>query len=256
MRPFDDDIQDDQEIADADWELLNAWHDGELPPDQATAFKQRLSAEPHLAAAARELHAASGALAGLRPALPGLVGETPVSQTERRPRHRSVVAWSTAAAASVLLVVGIYLAGIWSPATLADVHADFLAQDFAASDIGAVRAVANVEAGGMPDLRAANLTLVAAAETEALRVAHYAGRNGCRLTFAAGVPPIDMGASPGAQTVSWTVDDHAFALMATGMDHGKFQAITAYLQQVTIMQARPDTVLAVREATENAVPCA
>lgn len=54
-------------ISDQDWEIVNAYHDGELDSDGASDFEARLRSEPELAAALEQVRGVSRSLVQLRP---------------------------------------------------------------------------------------------------------------------------------------------------------------------------------------------
>ena len=87
---------------------------------------------------------------------------------------------------------------------------------------------------------------------------HYSGQNGCRLTFGAHAAAPELpGATGGLLVQGWGTGGIFYSLIADGMDRGKFSAITALLEE----QTRTDdtgnrTVMALREATGSALPCA
>ena len=58
-------------LSETDWQLLNAYHDDELPAVERSAFARRLQDEPALAAELQELQAQSAKLKSLRPRLTG-----------------------------------------------------------------------------------------------------------------------------------------------------------------------------------------
>ncbi len=113
--------------------------------------------------------------------------------------------------------------------------------------------------GRAPDLSAANLTLVDMATTgNGELYLHYSGVNGCRLTF--GIYSHKPGADTGAGSPlvhTWSKGATYYSIVADGMDHGKFLAITKLLEEISGGKTKPDdTVIALREATKSALPCA
>ncbi len=67
--------------------------------------------------------------------------------------------------------------------------------------------------------------------------------------------PAQMPSQTGMQMQQWNFGAHYFAILASGMDSGKFAAIAEYLKQETRKSTLPVTVLALREATQTANRC-
>ena len=229
-----------------DWERVNAFHDGELTGAEAQRFSLRLEREPDLAAALDEVAAASSSLNVLKPQ----------TRAEAAPIRAVSPLWRYLGAAAVFVLM-VY--GVWSELTrgtsLIDTHQAFQAQSFdvAAEDI---RNVALASRLGVLDLTAANLAPVAARETGQGSVAHYAGLNGCRLSYFKVDRALQLPSGAEAQAVAWTTADGAHhAIVATGMDLQKFDAIATYLQHVTHDLAQGQVYASLTRATENAVPC-
>ena len=112
-------------------------------------------------------------------------------------------------AASIFVTIFTMLPQI-KPEAL-DVHSTFLGQTFAVESDN-LHMIA--EKSAFPDLGAANLTFVAARETEVGTAAHYTGKRGCRLTFLTMSEPI--GATVGAeiQIEQWNMANRMFVPIA------------------------------------------
>ncbi len=101
------------QLTPADEEALNAWRDGELPPEQAACFAGRLADEPALAAALRQREALDAALQSLPPPEPpsGLYGD--IMARARLPAAARRASWrgwwrpALGFAAGVALAIGI-----------------------------------------------------------------------------------------------------------------------------------------------------
>jgi len=237
------------EIDDHDWQLLNAYNDGELSAPERAGLQRRISREPRLAAALGDIRGVSAALGQLRP--------TPAPVAKARSGLWQVTAVAASFAAALVTGAAIYLMQPASPGSAQQWHASFLSQDYAAPLFDDLRSARVFGPGGAPDLSAANLALVDQRSGEDGAMAlHYAGQNGCRLTLTAGFGA-DMLAISDADALSrsWIAGPVSFMVLATDMDPARFDAISVYIRQLTEQAALLDTVLAMRTATENAVPC-
>ena len=238
-------------LSEKDWELLNAYHDGEMSPSDARKFKARLASEAELKSTLLLLREASNSLSTLRP--------VPFDRTPNRDTVtpiRSRLAWLAggAIAASVVFAVAINALGN-DRNTLLDIHNAHLKEDYTVVD-GDLLAVSTTAAPEIPDLTGGNLQAVSLSSFPAGTVAHYSGRNGCRLTYFRGHEPLDLPTAVGSQTQGWTTDDGLHhAILATGMDAQKFNAISAYLQNETRRQSLDRAYAAMKNATETAAPC-
>ena len=246
-------------LSDADYELANAFHDGELDRHAAAAFEKRVACEPALNEALKEISEVSRALGALRPSVAFDAGR----KAPCPPVSAGITVARLGLAAS--LVIGV-LAGASlvlpdraepSPSAL-DRHRLFVAQDYpqfvTSPTTPATHWIANV-----PDLSAARLTLVDVAGTLGKDFYfHYSGVNGCRLTFgihadSPAVPP----RQPDLLVRNWNAGNMHYSLFAVGMDRDRFDAVAAMLVRQTETGSPGDnSLLAVREATRTAVPCA
>jgi hypothetical protein len=229
-------------MSEEDWELVNAYSDGELSQRDRRVFEQRLKSEPDLASALNCVRDVSRSLAPLHPRT--------VYETGKRPRAPWKWAASGLIAASILGAV--IAATLETRAGATKIHSAFLDQTFA----GVADDLHRVARGTVfPDLGLANLTFVAARETDLGTAVHYAGQRGCRLTFLIMDEPVRPALNRDTQLYQWDVAGKYFAILATGMDAGKFSAIAEYLKQKTRETARPATDLALRDATQSASRC-
>ena len=235
-----------KELSEQDWQLVNGYHDGELPDSQRAAFEERLRREPALAEALACLRELSSRLGTLRP--PAIA--SPVAANAARPPWR----WLAAGALAASLAVAVLFATMRPDNSAMALHAAFVAQDFAVEE-SMLSPAAAVRTAGLPDLGAARLALVASREIEGGTAAHYAGVNGCRLTFFDTAAPVTLTADEDVRTASWQNDTRYFAVVAGGMDRDRFHAITTYLMQLTQKGDEPDTRLALLDATRKATSC-
>jgi hypothetical protein len=235
-------------ISQDDWDSLNAYSDGELPAAEAHLLETRLQTEPALQNALEQIQGVGSALKALRPE----AGSAPAQSRKSMWSYRYI-----AIAASIALVLVFAGQSFWGHKTIlspSDLHQAFLQQSFNVSqaDIQRVNITSDV-----PDLATANLALVAdVTEGNATRALHYAGRNGCRLTLTiAKVDLPNVKATPELLLASWSVTSVHYTLLATGMDGNRFAAITEFVRVYSEQQNRPATIMAMRDATETAVPC-
>lgn len=243
-------------LTDQDWEQLNAYHDGELQPDAAQAFRARIAEEPELATALASLSEVSTGLAAMRPALPDSMSalnenRTEIANTNRRPM-RWVIGGTVAAS---LLVAVIFGAGQFRTDTPLEVHTSLSDQAFN-YERNAVIPTASSGSLDVPDLEGANLVPAVLQDFEDGTVAHYVGRNGCRLSYFRVDNQIEMPLASQGQSTAWTTADGIHhAIIATGMDADKFEAIASYLLTVTRLDAATEVYAALTTATETAAPC-
>lgn len=242
------------ELSDRDWDLINAYHDGELEEVDARDLEVRLASEPSLARALKEVRQASASLAALRPATEFVSADA----VGRAANHsRKPAKWLVGGVTAAMLALAVVMVPrILAEPTALDIHAAFTDQAFSIKDDD-VRLVASTSRDRLPDLASANLTPVAFQTLEAGDVAHYAGRNGCRLSYFRGIFGIDAtNHKSGQQVETWTTTDNQHhMIIASGMDQSKFDAIAAYLKSVTRQRSTETMLAAMSDATTAAVPC-
>lgn len=242
------------ELSEKDWELVNAYHDGELDAAERQALEARLQSEPLLRHALKDVASVSASLGALRPETRP---EPPQRSDVAANRNRRPARWL----ASGAMAAAIALAAILGPKLVAepsafDIHAEFTAQSFLL-DGGDMRLTSAAGSVDVPDLSTANLAPVALSHDERWSVVHYAGRNRCRLSYFRGTSGLGE-QTPGAgnQVAAWsTADNMHHMIVATGMDPGKFDAISAYLKLVTQRQAGEQMMAALANTTANAEEC-
>ena len=139
-----------------------------------------------------------------------------------------------------------------------DWHRLFVAQDYPSVDANHATPAAHW-IGNVPDLSSARLTLVDAAGSVGEEFYfHYSGINGCRLTFGIHLEKPDVPADePDLLVRNWSARELHYSMFAVGMDRHRFEAIAKMLLQETETGSPgSNSLLAVREATRAAVPCA
>ena len=243
-------------LSEQDWQLVNGYHDGELPEPQRTVFEQRLQREPALAEALACLRDMSSGLGRLHPAPPQPAVPAPdAAGSSARPPWLWLAAGTLAASLAVAVAVTVALFTLRPDNSAMALHAAFAEQDYTVDESMLRRNVAARRAG-LPDLGAARLALVARRRIEGGIAAHYAGVNDCRLTFIISDTPVPLPSAEGVRSASWLNDTRAYAVIADGMDLDRFRAIIAYLMQLTQQGTAPDTRLALMDATRKATSCA
>jgi hypothetical protein len=249
-------------LSERDWELINAYADGELSATDRTAIARRLTHDPALAAALAEVHAAKAALSLIRPA---------AAATEPRPRRTGLGRLALVASLAALLFSGVAYHQVrsgdaWQDAP-ARLDAALSANAYVLSETATPAVISTARIGDVEafDLRSSHLYLV---DVQSSRhdgrdvvAMHYRGRHGCRLTaVAVEAEPGDPAVLPARHKglgARWTVGGIHYYLLATGMDEGRFAAIARYARAESFsIHQRGKLRLAMREATDKARPCA
>ncbi|MCH2066247.1 hypothetical protein [Shimia sp.] len=240
------------ELSDSDWDLVNAYADDELPASDQQAFEARLNVEPALQAALQQVRMVSGALAQMRPDVAPL--EAAPAQPANR-NWRPLAACASIAAAAVIAAGVFWMSSKASTAPLA-LHQAFLDTPYALPSGGEVRRVEGQADALAPELALANLYLVDRVALSGDRsAAHYKGRNNCRLTLISGPNLSGEDVPDGMRAAQWENGGRGFMVMASGMDQRRFNAIAEFLRQATHAPTQPNTVLAMKQATDAAAPC-
>ncbi|KZY52899.1 hypothetical protein A3734_17620 [Sulfitobacter sp. HI0054] len=242
------------ELNEKDWELINAYHDGELGDAERRSVESRLASEPLLEEALRDVSSVSASLGALRPDTHQVSSMPPAAPANQDARPKKWIIGG-AVAAAIALAVAVGPQFFTAPSAF-DIHADFAAQSFAV-ETGDLRTVAAGQNENAPDLASANLTAVAMQDVNDGHVTHYAGRNGCRLTYFRGtLSPGEQSPSAGMQVAEWSTANNMWhMIVATGMDKDKFNAIAAYLKLTTREQANEQMMATLAETTANAARC-
>ncbi|MEM9584379.1 MAG: hypothetical protein AAGA08_14820 [Pseudomonadota bacterium] len=234
-------------VSESDWELLNAFHDGELSDDDAAELERRLATDADLADGLEKIMGMSNSLKALRPST--------VEPLPQAKRPRSALHWGGGLAAAVAAFAFV----VWSmqpgAPVLLELHQALQQERFTVSAQD-VQNVALTQQLGVHDLTAANLAPVSTQVIAHGQLAHYAGLNGCRLSYFSVDRALELPSGKDVQAISWTTSDGAHhAIIATGMDLAKFDAIATYLQHITHDMARTEVYASLTNATESAAPC-
>lgn len=242
------------ELNERDWELVNAYHDGELDDAERGAFKSRLKVEPALEEALNEVASISSSLSALRPEMQQFSSTTPkrVANQNKHPA-RWLVGGTLAAAVVFAVVVG---SQFFRTPSAFEIHADFAAQPFTVVSKD-IRHATVTQSRTVPDLGVANLVEVATRDLNGSHITHYAGVNGCRLTYFRGkFSPGEQSPSFQVQVAEWSTSNNVrHMIMATGMDQNKFNAIATFLELTTRQQESEEVLASLTEATASAVRC-
>ena len=238
-----------ESVLQDDWDALNAYSDGELEKEDMAVLEARLKDEPALQEALVNIQSIGHALKSIRPKL------APEPVQARTSGYSFVYVAIAASVALILVFFGQSIFGPKSELTPADQHQAFLQQTFNVSheDIQKVSSRTDI-----PDLTTANLALVAdVTNNNEIQALHYAGRNGCRLTLTiTKTEPPNISVTPELLLASWGGISAHYTLLATGMDTNRFAAISKYIRIHFDQQDEGSTILAMRNATQTAAPCA
>jgi anti-sigma factor RsiW len=249
-------------LSETDWEMINAYADGELSAEDEDEVSRRLTRDAALAAALAEVRATKAALLLIRPA-----AEPAPTARGRFGARRLALAASLAAVVALGTLYQFGGAGEdWRDAP-ADLHAALSANTYVLPEGAALPVISTARIGDFEvfDLSSSRLTLVDVRTTRRddrdVVAMHYRGRRGCRLTVVAlealpGDPSV-LPARHGGLGARWSVGRAHFYVLASGMDRDRFDAIVAYAKAESHRLDRRDTlVLAMSDATERARPCA
>ncbi|SMP29041.1 anti-sigma factor family protein [Shimia sagamensis] len=240
------------DLSDSDWDLINAYADGELPASDLQAFEARLSNELALQEALQKVQMVSSALAQMRPevAMPALDSAQPANRNWRP------LATCASFAAMAIVAAGVFIMSSKAPKSAIELHQAFLDTSYTLSSVSDVQNV-EVQANPLaPELLMANLYLVEQTTLSGGRsAAHYKGRNNCRLTLISGPNVASTAVPEGVRAVQWDTNGRGFVVLASGMDQRRFNAIAEFLRQATHAPTQPKTVLAMKQATDAAAPC-
>jgi hypothetical protein len=235
-------------LSDHDWELINAFADGELSVDEAALMEQRIESEPELSEALDSVLKVSSALTSLKPE----IATTAAAANATRRPWILVMGGSLAAA---LALVAVLSGGPVQGTALGAIHQAYLSQNFNVEAGSELQEVSGGFVDGFPILTDANLTLAVTKLGNEISSAHYVGSRGCRLTVLRGKGDVPT-APDNMQSTLWTAGTNWFLVLATGMDQPKFNTVSEFLRQSTLDRLGQNTVLAMQEAVSVASPCA
>lgn len=271
------------------WEQLNAYVDGELPPEKAADIAAAAADDPQVARAIATL---ARLKAATRSELESRVEDAPLIHA-RQEEHCGKVPgrkWPFALAAS-LAIAGVLGGAVWyglqpfeSPrswiAAAEHQHEEWLASTI---EIGQedgpvmreatggadnlMKVSVNGVTGYAPDLSLAGMRITRFSDLRSERgeqfFVGYLGGNGCQLslTIAAAPQGLERALSVEWQgdsqaTASWRVGDTAYATVAHKMDRQRFKQLTAYLEQATRQAGEEEEATQTARVMENeSRPC-
>ena len=249
-------------LSETDWELINAYADGELSTADEAEVSRRLTHDTALAAALAEVHATKAALSLIRPA-------EELAPTARGRFGARRLALAASLAAAVALGAFYQFGGVgadWRDAP-AELHAALSANTYVLPEGAALPVISTARIGDIEvfDLSSSRLTLV---DVRTMRrgnrdvvAMHYRGQRGCRLTVVAVEAlqndPSQLPARHDGLGARWSVGRAHFYVLASGMDRDRFDAIVTYAKAESQRLHQRDTLeLAMRSATDKARPCA
>ncbi|WP_022726743.1 hypothetical protein [Fodinicurvata sediminis] len=270
------------------WEQLNAYVDGELPPETAARLAASAAENVELAktiAALSELKAASHRALDFEdddtPALP----HPPAG-------HRRATGWKRPCAlAASLLALAVASSAVWFGlqdkggentwiTAAQEQHQDWINSDskVRASEQSAVQNIlmaseeiveVSIEGaiGYAPSLAPAGMRITRFSsqrdESGEFFFVGYLGRNGCQLSLTVTKAPESQPVALSLEwqendkaLASWRVEDTAYAAIAQGMDRQRFQQLTAHLETATREADAQQRETRMAEATRNSDrPC-
>lgn len=236
------------DLTDRDWDLISAYHDGELFGDDLRAFELRLEKNPKVRAALKDISDVSSSLSALKPQITSVATAAPSNL------NVALRKWLVGGAlAASIALFGVFMQIRTEPRDLLALHSDYLdtTYDVSSSNIQLISTNAD-----QPDLTRASLTPVAHNITERETIIHYSGKNGCRLTYLQGTVPYQLPSKPNVQAMSWTKPNgQVHAIIATGMDAAKFDAIGNYLRHFNASKEEPELYAELTHATQAATAC-
>ena len=232
------------------WDLLNAYVDGELEPDQAAEVAAAIAADRETAAKVATLTHLRATMRSISPQEEAPAFALP-PQTRPQPRPRPRPWLPVAAALLIACGLGVAWFGLYrtgpaaSPLTAAvAAHRLWLSQVPAvqAQRLGVELAGADVDA--LPDLSLASLRLVHLSLDPSVRrgggvLAGYVGPNGCRVGLWIAPADDSLPGRPAAQDRegfairAWRGHHASYALIGQGIDPARLDGIAALVARLT-----------------------
>lgn len=247
------------DVSEADWELVNAFHDGELDRESAAQLKARLAREVALAKALDEVALTSRLVSTLRlqsdHVSPPLHGARDGSSQPSR--TGAFTRWGAPAlAASLAVIVTLAFDRLLPPNTGQDPASISMPRSGEAPP-QIVEVSAQDEDFGAPDLEPVGMSPQVSVDFDGGSWVEYSGPNGCRLTyFQANHPPVPAGDAEASLSESWQTSNGRFHLaVAAGMNEARFRAIAGYLAVLSRNSSRSERLMALAKVEAGDQPC-
>lgn len=247
-----------------DFEMLNAYVDGELSPDARALVEARIASDAALARQVEALHRMKRQVAAM--GSESVVLQIPADRMRLRP-----VAVAAAAAILCLVFLGGWLGALAFDGRAKSHAGDEIAQalalhdDWSAGIVDAAAPAADIRSFDAPELGAAGLSLVSLRSDAVLDgrpavQAGYAGRHGCRLSLfrMAGsdeAQPLHVFDQGDARSATWADGSFRYALVARRLDGARFAALADALHTMTARMSRPASREVVAELESAHQPC-
>jgi anti-sigma factor RsiW len=244
-----------------DWQTLNAYVDGELPPQEAAAVARAAGLDPAIADRISQLYHLKGCIHDAVPQAPADLASLIPPPAQKRPAMRWLPFAAGAMALAFLLVFALpgedpqergQEAFVASARIL---HQRWLERDEAPTENTTPAALAAITRFGrvpiVPDLESTGLTigLVAVFDEPAHQVLQigYRGHNGCHLSmFVVADAQLSNATIQGRgdleRSYAWYVGDLGYLLIAQGMDQGRFDLIADKVENATRTNAPLDSL--------------
>ncbi|KLN62605.1 hypothetical protein WH96_03835 [Kiloniella spongiae] len=263
------------------WEILNAFLDGELSPSQEAWVESCAKKDLDIASEIARLKLLKNALAGS--ALISSDEQTSATEERKTTGYKQIAGGVSALAAVIVLFVMLFPLGYFSSPDFdywaLDRHEDLSGQSFVVSELEYKPLIAAAVSGTIqaPDLTGSKLYLVdlsiSTFDRDDAIVMHYRGLRGCRVSLLA--TPLQNGQKlhnseieegfsdrVGAKNLVsdfWNGERFRFALLATGMEQKRFDSIATYLKlegERNLPSSNDEVQYAMQQVYAQSTPCA
>ncbi|PJR13818.1 anti-sigma factor family protein [Sinorhizobium meliloti] len=220
-----------------DPEILSAYVDGELEPEEASRVARLIASDEAVARHAAKLSEVKAAVAGMAPEI------VVVTVPRPRPMSRWMLSFAAGACVTLLVFAATWFGGARAPGGPVDAAVRDAALEHAAWVGGSIAppvlpasAPADLFA---PEMTAAGLTPAFVRDTsvdgKAALHTGYVGRSGCRLSLFRFTRPdarqeFDLSSEGGLLHASWSGGAESFLLVARGMDEARFALLAGSLK--------------------------
>ncbi|WP_421783280.1 hypothetical protein [Kiloniella litopenaei] len=262
------------------WEILNAFVDGELSPSQEAWVESCAKKDSEIKSEIARLKLLKNALAGS--ALITSNEKISVAEERKTIGCRQIAGGVFATAAVIVLFVMAFPLGYFSSPDFEhwarDRHQDLSGQNFVVSDLEYRPLIAAAISGTLqaPDLTGSKLYLVDLSigtfDRDDAIVMHYRGLRGCRVSLL--VTPLrdnlklqrdeteeqspDRTGTKKLVSDFWNGERFRFALLATGMERKRFDSIATYLKlegERNLPSPNDEAQYAMQQVYAQSTPC-